>query len=308
MAALRIQHKTIYRFRELVSLAPHRLMLRPRESRELRLISNVLTIEPVAVTTWAHDVFGNAIAVATFATMADTLVIDSVEDILLNAVAWPVFDIAASAISYPFRYSEDEWTDPGALTIAQYPDRAERLQNWARGFVRSNPTDTLSLLKDLNAGVAQRIQYQSREVEGTQSPNQTLDRGWGSFLAHRGTLRRRRCAGRPRSAARRRRRIAASSPSPGARDRLRRQDAGSPPADSRAPGRHGSLRCRAGWRSGGSARSAASRRRADRVQAESPLPMTLATSFDQRSPHRLPVDLGAVGVADQAADFLCALA
>jgi transglutaminase-like putative cysteine protease len=54
------------------------------------------------------------------------------------------------------------------------------LQNWARGFVRSNPTDTLFLLKDLNAGVAQHILYQSREVEGTQSPNETLDRGWGS--------------------------------------------------------------------------------------------------------------------------------
>ena len=170
LAALRIQHRTIYRFREPVSLAPHRLMLRPRESRELRLISNVLTIEPVAVTTWAHDVFGNAVALATFMTMADTLVIDSVVDILLNAVAWPVFDIAASAISYPFRYSDDEWTDLGALTIAQYPDRAERLQNWARGFVRSNPTDTLSLLKDLNAGVAQHIQYQSREVEGPSHP------------------------------------------------------------------------------------------------------------------------------------------
>lgn len=50
----------------------------------------------------------------------------------------------------------------------------------ATGFVRSNPTDTLALLKDLNAGVAQRIQYESREVEGTQSPNETLDRGRGS--------------------------------------------------------------------------------------------------------------------------------
>ena len=143
-------------------------------------MSHVLTIAPVALTTWAHDVFGNAVAVANFATMADTLVIDSVKDILLNAVAWPVFAIAASAISYPFRYSDDEWTDLGALTIAQYSDPHERLQNWARGFVRSNPTDTLSLLKDLNAGVALHIQYQSREVEGTQSPNETLDRGWGS--------------------------------------------------------------------------------------------------------------------------------
>ena len=180
LTALRIQHKTIYRFRQLVSLAPHRLMLRPRESRELRLMSHVLSIAPFAAMTWAHDVFGNAVAVATFSGLASTLVIDSVSDILLNAAAWPVFDIAASALSYPFRYSDDEWTDLGALTVAQYPDPAERLQKWARGFVRSNPTDTLSLLKDLNAGVAQRVQYQSREVEGTQSPNETLDRGWGS--------------------------------------------------------------------------------------------------------------------------------
>jgi hypothetical protein len=153
-----------------VSLAPHRLMLRPRESRELRLMSHVLTIAPVAVTTWAHDVFGNAVAVANFATMADTLVIDSVKDILLNAVAWPVFDIAASAISYPFRYSDDEWTDLGALTIAQYPDPAERLQNWARGFVRSNPTDTLSLLKDLNAGVAQHASIRAAKLRGPNRP------------------------------------------------------------------------------------------------------------------------------------------
>ena len=69
-----------------MSLAPHRLMLRPRESRELRLISHVLTITPSAVTTWAHDVFGNAVAVATFTDMAETLVIDSVKDILLNTV------------------------------------------------------------------------------------------------------------------------------------------------------------------------------------------------------------------------------
>ncbi|WP_426420039.1 transglutaminase family protein [Bradyrhizobium genosp. A] len=180
MVTLRIQHKTTYRFRELVSLAPHRLMLRPRESRDLRLASQNLTITPVAVPEWAHDVFGNAVAVATFTAMTDMLIIDSVVNISLNAADWPVFAIAASAISYPFHYSTDEWTDLGALTIAQYPDPAERLQNWARGFVRSSPTDTLSLLKDLNAGVAQRIQYQGREVEGTQSPNETLDRGWGS--------------------------------------------------------------------------------------------------------------------------------
>ncbi len=180
MSALKIRHKTVYRFHQPVSLGPHRLMLRPRESRELRLMSHNLAIAPTAAVTWAHDVFGNAVATATFASMTDTLVIDSVADILLNAAPWPVFDIAASAISYPFRYSDDEWTDLGALTIQQYPDQAGRLRIWARGFIRSNPTDTLSLLKDLSLGVAEWISYQSREVEGTQSPVETLDCGWGS--------------------------------------------------------------------------------------------------------------------------------
>ncbi len=107
------------------------------------------------------------------------LVIDSVADILLNTAPWPIFDIAVSAISYPFCYSDDEWIDLGALAIEQYSDQAGRLRVWARGFIRSNPTDTLSLLKDVSLGVAERISYQSREVEGTQSPNQTLDRGCG---------------------------------------------------------------------------------------------------------------------------------
>jgi transglutaminase-like putative cysteine protease len=178
--ALKIHHKTVYHFRQPVDLWPHRLSLRPRESRDLRLMSHTLAITPAPVLTWAHDVFGNAVAMATFATTTDTLVIDSAADILLNAAPWPVFDIAASAISYPFRYSDDEWTDLGALTIEQYPDQAGRLRIWASGFIRSNPTDTLSLLKDLSLGVADRISYQSREVEGTQSPTQTLDLAWGS--------------------------------------------------------------------------------------------------------------------------------
>ena len=63
-------------------------------------MSHTLAITPPPVLTWAHDVFGNAVAMATFATMTDMLVIDSVADILLNAAPWPVFDIAASAISY----------------------------------------------------------------------------------------------------------------------------------------------------------------------------------------------------------------
>jgi transglutaminase-like putative cysteine protease len=180
MIALKVHHRTTYRYRQLVGLGPHRLMLRPRESRDLRLISSAVTVAPAAQVTWGHDVFGNAVATAVFQGATDSLVIDSVVELELHGSAWPVFDIAASAIVYPFRYSDDEWTDLGTLTIQQYPDPARRLAEWARAFVRGDRTDTLSLLKDLSLGVSGWIGYQAREDEGAQSPQRTLDRGWGS--------------------------------------------------------------------------------------------------------------------------------
>ena len=50
---LKIHHRTTYHYREPVSLRPHRLMLRPRESRDLRLISSDLVVMPAPVVTWA---------------------------------------------------------------------------------------------------------------------------------------------------------------------------------------------------------------------------------------------------------------
>jgi transglutaminase-like putative cysteine protease len=180
LITLQIHHRTIYRYSKPVVLGSHRLMLRPRESRELRLCSMQLDIEPAATLTWAHDVTGNAVALATFAAMSDTLIIDCTATVELHAVIWPVFDIAASAINYPFKYSAEDWTDLGALTRPQYPDPDGRLGVWTASFVRSAPTDTLALLKDINAGVLAFVGYQSRDEEGTQSPVQTLNRGLGS--------------------------------------------------------------------------------------------------------------------------------
>jgi len=117
LIALKVLHTTTYRFNEHVRLLPHRLMLRPRESRELRLMSSNVTVTPHADLTWAHDVFGNTVATATFQMAATNLVIVSVVELKLDAAAWPVFDIAVSAMSYPFRYSDDDWTDLGALAL-----------------------------------------------------------------------------------------------------------------------------------------------------------------------------------------------
>ena len=94
---LSIHHKTTYQYGESVRFGAHRLMLRPRESRDLRLISSDLLIAPVATVVWAHDVFGNATANAAFEEMSDKLIVESSVVVELSADPWPVFDIAASA-------------------------------------------------------------------------------------------------------------------------------------------------------------------------------------------------------------------
>ncbi len=180
LTKIEIHHRTAYRYGQPLEFGPHKLILRPRESRNLRLLTHDLKLTPTAVVTWAHDVFGNAVATATFQEPSEILVIESFAELTLDVDQWPVFDIAASAASYPFPLTDDEMVDLGALRLQGYLDSDGHLREWARGFVSAGQTDTLTLLKDLCAGVAARVAYETREDEGTQSPTETLRRNRGS--------------------------------------------------------------------------------------------------------------------------------
>ncbi|HEV3179764.1 MAG TPA: transglutaminase N-terminal domain-containing protein, partial [Steroidobacteraceae bacterium] len=74
MAILNVHHRTRYRYSQPVEFGEHRLMSRPRDSHDLRLIDTTLLIDPPpSALRWIHDVFGNSIAIATFDRPADTL-------------------------------------------------------------------------------------------------------------------------------------------------------------------------------------------------------------------------------------------
>jgi transglutaminase-like putative cysteine protease len=93
---------------------------------------------------------------------------------------WPVFQIAPEAHSFPFAYGEADRADLCALLPYQYPDPEGTLAAWARSFVAGTTTDTLSLLKDINAGMLQRVAYRMRDEDGTQWPLETLSLASGS--------------------------------------------------------------------------------------------------------------------------------
>ena len=180
LTSIKIHHQTIYRYRTPVEFGLHKMVLRPRESRSLRLISHDLELTPAADVTWANDVFGNAVATATFRESSNRLVINSVAELNLDVEQWPVFNIAGSASNYPFLMTEDEMLDLGALRLQSYLDSDGKLASWAGEFVRGDQTNTLALLKDMSAGVASRVHYEIRETGDAQSPTQTLARNQGS--------------------------------------------------------------------------------------------------------------------------------
>jgi transglutaminase-like putative cysteine protease len=177
---LRIRHVTRYRYRCAVTLLPHRLMLIPRGTQDLRVLSTSLEVVPAAGVEWTQDVFGNLVATAIFADPTNEIMITSEMEVEQVAAEWPLFRIAPGAHTFPFRYSDEDIADLGALLHPQHPDKDGKLATWASRFVLGSSTDTLSLLKDINFGVSRAVSYRIRDEEGTQSPHETLEIASGS--------------------------------------------------------------------------------------------------------------------------------
>jgi transglutaminase-like putative cysteine protease len=100
LSILNVRHTTVYRYRRPVALGDHRLMLRPRDSHDLRLIQTNLNLSPPATLRWSHDVFGNSIAIASFAEPSTELRIESSLQLETYVVKRPAFQITPEAVSY----------------------------------------------------------------------------------------------------------------------------------------------------------------------------------------------------------------
>ncbi|MQT14333.1 transglutaminase family protein [Segnochrobactrum spirostomi] len=177
---LHIKHTTRYSYAAPVTLGSHRLMVRPRDSHDLRLIEATLALSPPGSVRWFHDVFGNSIAVVEFSGPATELVIES--DLVIDRYTREAIegDLDPAAAHYPFVYSADDRADLGRLLERHYPDPKGRVEAWARGFLTDGAADTLALLDAMNRTIKADFAYQARDIEGTQTPLETLDLGSGS--------------------------------------------------------------------------------------------------------------------------------
>lgn len=181
MQRYKILHRTYYNFSGTVMLEPHTLRLRPRENHELRIESSLLKITPNATLRWHRDVEDNSVAIASFNTPTNQLVIES-EVVIQQYNVEPLdFLIADYAVNYPFAYTPEDWTVLVPYTDISNQPTSDVLSGWLDNLWQpGEQLQTYELLQRITIRIQQTVSYQAREEPGVQSASETLTRGTGS--------------------------------------------------------------------------------------------------------------------------------
>ncbi len=174
MSFLTVQHSTVYRYREPVRLGEHRMMFRPRESHDLRLIRTHLAIDPQpAHLRWLHDPFDNSVAVADFEGTTSELRFESSVTLEHFETSLPDYPLEEYARTYPFRYSEEDFPNLERPLTHHYS--AGTVASWVLQFLESSETsDTMKVLIAMTHGIRRQFAYTRRTEKGVQTPEQTL--------------------------------------------------------------------------------------------------------------------------------------
>ena len=111
MPILTIRHVTAYHYKQPVAFGEHRIMLRPRDDEDQKILQSELEIAPEpSQLSWTRDVFGNHVATARFADRASELRFESTIRLEHTPAGFPEADIQDFARTYPFAYGTEDRT------------------------------------------------------------------------------------------------------------------------------------------------------------------------------------------------------
>jgi transglutaminase-like putative cysteine protease len=182
MTSLTIRHVTTYRYRQPVTFGEHRMMLRPRESQDQRIIEASLGITPQPSSLrFVEDDFGNHVAIAEFSGEATELSFDSVVSLEHAPPDIAALELAEASRTFPVDYTGNETPDVADCLQRHGADPENEIGRWAGQFLPAGgPIGTLELLTRLSRGIQRGFLYRRREAKGIQAPLETLRLGHGS--------------------------------------------------------------------------------------------------------------------------------
>ena len=177
MPVLTVEHVTTYHYRRIVGFGEHRMLFRPRDSADQRLLSWELRIAPRPVELRSvRDPFGNVSTVARFAGRARELRFEN-RLVVDHAATRPESgQLVPHARTWPFSYDPDDARDLARVRERHHADPDRAVDGWARQFLRGGggATGTLDLLGDMTAEIRRGFTYSARHEEGVQEPARTL--------------------------------------------------------------------------------------------------------------------------------------
>jgi transglutaminase-like putative cysteine protease len=171
-----ITHTTHYRYAQPVALGEHRVMFRPRDSHDLRVLATDLSVTPTPLDIrLIQDAYSNSVALVQPQSPATELKLVcsfSVEHTGTRALELP---LRAHAQTYPFDYDTEERLVLAHYLAPYYDDPDGMLLSWARQFIRgSGATGSRDLLVAMTQFIRDTMHYQARFDEGVQTPYDTL--------------------------------------------------------------------------------------------------------------------------------------
>jgi transglutaminase-like putative cysteine protease len=176
-----ITHTTVYRYSEPVTFGEHRVMFRPRDSHDLRVLATDLECSPPCDVRMIQDTHSNSVALVTPLEPAAELKIVCTFGIEHAHSLNLELPLAPSAEIFPFAYSVEERFDLEPYMRPHHDDPEGVLTHWARQFMRTDgPTGTRTLLMQMNQFIRDHFGYVARDEEGTQPPLRTIALGTGS--------------------------------------------------------------------------------------------------------------------------------
>ncbi|RZI93749.1 MAG: transglutaminase family protein [Variovorax sp.] len=176
-----ITHTTIYRYKKPVTFGPHRVMFRPRDSHDLRVLATDLKVSPEANIRLIQDPHSNSVALvqpmgaATELKFVCCFTIEQVPPRLDELALHPAAEFL------PFAYSVQDRLDLEHYLRPHHDDPQGELIRWAHQFLSTDaPNSTRDVLARMNAHIGKSLKYAARDEEGTQTPLETLQLGSGS--------------------------------------------------------------------------------------------------------------------------------